>query len=412
MPVKQGIRVVLIDEAVERRSALDKLLAGIEEAAVVGESGYGPEAVTMVEQCHPEVAVLGMEEPIARPMRTMEALQLSFPDLSIIVVSSLSDRDHLRKAMLAGAKDYLVKPVSAGALEESLLTVYMAKKRYKTAKSDSDGAGVRQGDLVMVFGTKGGIGKTVLATNLAISLATNTKARVALVDLDLQMGNVATMLDMVPDRDIGDIARSIDGMRTEELQSMLVPHSSGVMVLPACRYVEDADGITEKQVRATLSMLARIYDYVIIDSPPHFEESVIGAMDLSTLVLLVSSVEVPCLKNTKLFLNVANSLQFSQDKLKLVLNNLNNSLKLQNSEVEKLLEYPVFWQVPYDTTVHKAVREGQPFVMTSPGARVSRSLNDLSRLISGANKPKNGLFGWLFRRTPESAASGTLLRRV
>jgi pilus assembly protein CpaE len=388
----QEIRVLIVDES-DGRAAIRKAI-GSGEIAVVGEAGFGTEAFTAAREHRPDVAIVGLEEPIARPHRTIEALSAGQGAPAIIVVSSLSGREHVRKAMLAGARDYLGKPIRSGELQQAIVAAHQAEQQRRRLAD----TGRQQGEIIAVFGAKGGIGKTTLAINLAAAIARETRQRVALVDIDTQLGDVAVMLDLVPERTIVHAAEMVDRLEPELVQTLLKEDATGVHVLAGPMRPEEGEAISGHHIRKVIEVMAKTYDYVVVDTAPHYNDAVIAALDAATMILLVSTPDVPALKNTKLTLALMRSWNYSEDKVKLVLNHAYSSNGVVSTEAAETLGYAVFWKIPHDPAVPAAVKVGRPVVETKPGSKVSQNVRALAQTICGLQASQRGLVDRLLRR--------------
>ncbi|MDE3077743.1 MAG: AAA family ATPase, partial [Chloroflexota bacterium] len=322
LPVNGAIRLMLVDDSTEERSQLKRLLLA-SEVVIGGESVLGTEAVATARELKPEVIVVAVEEPPARALRTIEALNVVVPEAPVVAISSLSDRENLRRAMLAGARDYLVRPVDADELERAVTGVCELERKRSALNEHLIESG-HVGEVITVFGAKGGVGRTTLATNVAVALALNYKQRVALMDLDLQLGDVALMLDIVPERTIADLVPVVDKLDPELMRGFLSVHASGLKVLPAPARPEDGEKVTSAHVRKILEVLARTYDYVVVDTPRQLNDNVIATLDLSSLVCLVASNQLTCLKSTRLCLGMMKSWRYTNDKVKLIMNQAHN----------------------------------------------------------------------------------------
>ena len=395
----EGIRLLLVDDRPAERMALRKLLALSQaNAMVIGETGLGGEAVTAAEGLDPDVILISLEEPLARPLRILEALAMG-GGAPIIAISSMGDRDCLRKAMRAGAKEYLVKPLSAEELGKTVESIFVAEQQRKSMLSSGQVGMKGQGEVITIFGAKGGTGKTTLSINLAVALSVETKRRVVLVDLNLEQGDVPIMLDMVPDHTIVDVVRIIDRLEADVdmIKRFLCQHSSGVEVLAAPRDVRSAEMIGQQHVAKIVELLAKSFDYVVIDTPPKLYGTVLTALELSSMILVVTSPEVPALKNTRIMLEMLKSQYSYSDKVKLVVNNAYMTDGVSHTEVGRVLDYPIFWKMPHDSLVVECIKLGKPCVQVKARGKIARNIIDLARTLAGMGKPQKKLFG-IFNR--------------
>ena len=388
---------VIIIEEPERRAELRKLVATA-QLTILDEAGYGSEAADLAREHHPDVAILSLEEPVARPLRTLEALTLLLPKLPIVVVSSLGDREHLRKAMQAGARDFLAKPLRAADLQAAVKGLLETDGRRRVAL-EAGGKSLAQGEVITVYSVKGGIGKTTVAVNLAAALARQTKQRVGVLDLDLQLGDTAVLLNFLPEYTVFDAASNAGRLDPELLQSYMRQDQSGIYVLPAPMRPEEGEEIGAEQVKQVLELMVKSFDYVVVDTPPQISDPVAAALDVSTLVLLVTTQEVLSLRRTKVALQMLRTWGYSEDKVKLVLNHAYRMNGASGKDIEAGLDYKIYWQIPNDTAVVAALKVGLPFVTAYPNAKATKAVVDLARAIGGAgNRSQPGVVNRLLRR--------------
>jgi pilus assembly protein CpaE len=390
------IRVLLIEETKER-GTLGKLLAG-GSVVVSAEAGYGPEAVSAAQSSQPDVIVIALDEPVARPLRTVEILTVAAAGAGIVVVSSTGDRDVMHKAVRAGARDYLVKPVGRDDLQRAVQEVHEAEQKRRRMGEPAHRDALHTGDLFVLFGAKGGIGKTTLSVNLATAIANETKQRVALVDLDVQMGDVALMLNVVPERSIADAATNADRLEAEFLESLVYPDSSGVRVLAAPLSPEDSVDITSTQIGQVIDTLTHTFDYVVVDTSPTLNDLNLVAIEKATLTLVITAPELPSIKRTKISLNLLlKTWNYQEERVKLVVNHPYPQNGLLPRDIESTLDYPIFWKLPYDPSVGHAIKTGRPVVELDPRSRYSRNVVELARGLCGLTVPQIGLFTRLLK---------------
>ena len=392
------ISILLVDDSPDSRVTLKRLLtaAGF---AVAGEAGTGTEGVGLVRETRPDLVVVSLEEPVARPLKSIEALTIAAPTTPVVVVSSLADKEYLRRAMVAGARDFVGYPLTQEELAKTITTIVEVDGKRKALSMDVLENGQR-GELITVFSGKGGVGKSTLATNLAVAMAIEAKQkqRVAIVDFDLLLGDVAIMLDVTPERTVSDLVPMVDKLDPDLLRSFLHVHSSGVKVLCAPTRVEDGEALNPERVRRILDVMIRTFDYVVVDLPRAFDDRVVTALDMANLVLLVTNYDVPCLKSTKVVLDTLRSWRYSEDKLKLIINHANRTNGLGPGEAEGALDYPIFWKVPSDFTVAGTSNQGKPFVQGQPMTKIAQNVSSLGATLMGASSQGKGLLSRLLER--------------
>lgn len=398
MAAAQQISILLVDDAPESRVTLKRLLSagGLH---IAGEAGTGTEAVGMVRDTHPDAVVISLEEPVARPLKSIEALAIAAPEVPVVVVSSLVEKDYLRRAMVAGARDFVGHPLTQDELTRTITTVVEVDRKRRSLSQDVLENGQR-GELLTIFSGKGGVGKTTLATNLAVamSIEAKQKQRVAIVDFDVLLGDVAIMLDVTPERTVADLVPLIEKLDPELLRSFLHVHSSGVKVLCAPTRVEDSEALNPDRIRRILDVLARTFDYVVVDLPRTFDDRVVTALDMASTILLVANYDVPTLKSTKVALDTLRSWRYSEDKLKLVVNHANRTNGFAPGEAEGALDYPVYWKVPSDFAVAATSNHGKPFVQGQPTSKIAQNVAGLAANLMGAHAQGKGLLSRLLER--------------
>src|SRR3954470_16064773 len=258
--------------------------------------------------------------------------------------------------------------------------------------------GERQGQVFMVFSPKGGVGKTTMAVNLSIALA-RTNAEVCVVDLDLAFGDVAITMQLIPEHTITEAAASEDDMDFTLLDKLLTRHESGLTILAAPTHPEGRDLITASLARRVIQTLRRHFDFVVIDTPPGFDDQVLGAFDETDECIIVATLDVPTIKDTKVAIETLDLLQIVRNNRHLVLNRADEEVGLSQANVEEILGMKVSVSLPSALAVASSTNHGQPIVLSKPDHPVSKAITGLALRLAGeaANaKPdtaKRGLFG-------------------
>jgi pilus assembly protein CpaE len=357
---------------------------------VVGDAGYGIEAITVANENTPDVFLVSVEEPVARALQTMESLGDAIPDVPLVVYSSLADAASVRRAMVSGARDYLIKPLKPEDLSRAIYGVLEQEEKRRLRSSGERPEAAARGTIITIFGAKGGIGKTTISTNLATALVRGTGSTVTLVDMDTRFGDVAIMMDVAVEQSIADLARRIDEIDRDTVRDYLVRHHSGVQILPAPLHPTEWRNVTPAQISKIIDLLAQTHDYVVIDTPGTFNEIVAATLEVASIILLVTSMDIASIKDTALALEMLQSASVSEDKVKLMVNHSTAANTLREEDVERVLEYKVFWCIPHDLNVATSTQLGQPVIITKPFARVSRSISDLAAALSGTSPEKRG----------------------
>ena len=338
------------------------------------------------------VVVFGPSYADSTGLKEIQLLHRRRPDLgSILTVEELST-DTLRQALRVGVRDVVALPAEGAQIREAIEqvadTIPLAPAAPGTAVAEPAAA---PGRLISVFSTKGGAGKSVIASNLAIVLARHSDRPVALVDADLQFGDVAVMLKLTPQHTIVDAVTAIHRLDAQLLQQLLVQHpASGLLVLPAPVEPALADQVTASDMVKIVEILQTFCSYVVVDTPAHFNDVVLALLEGSDDILLISGMDIPNIKNVKLGLQTLRLLNIPVSKLKLVLNRANSKVKLDVGEVERTLQIKADSLVPSDIIVPQSVNKGVPAVLDAPRSGVAKSMEQLAELFMVGAEAKRG----------------------
>jgi pilus assembly protein CpaE len=400
------VNILIVDDNDKTRAKLvDQLRYA--DIRIVGESSFGAAASSWSSYLGVDVVIVAIDEPIARALKTVELLTTGTPSWPVIAVSTLNDRELMRKAMLAGARDYMILPAPGDDLRKSVIRVYHREHERRRAAGDHDRR-TGFGTIITVFGVKGGIGKTTTAVNVAAGIAQGTKHHVALVDADLQFGDCAVMLDVVPERTIAEAVAEVDPATPHLIDSYLMDHASHLSLLAAPMNPSAADQVTPEDVGKVLRSLAATKDFVIVDTSPQIDAVTALAIDLSSIVLIMVTPEITCVRRTAAALALLQDAGYSQDKIKLLVNRAGKRTEVPNKELVAALGYPIYAEIPDDRGIAQSITNGMPVVMSGKKSPAGRAYLELGRRLAGVpGKQRRGLFGgWRSRRghDAESAA--------
>ena len=381
--------IIVVDPDIDARTDTAHMLEAA-DLSVVGESDYGIDAVTMANERPPDVFLVTMEEPVARAIQTIEMLVSAAPQAATIVVSSLADAGSVRSAMVAGARDYLIKPLKPEDVTRAVYGVLEQEERRRQQAEGELSETAARGTIITIFGAKGGIGKTTVATNLATSLVRITNSNVCLVDMDTRFGDVAIMMDVAVEHSIADLALRIDELDRESIKDALTEHHTGVAILPAPLHPTEWRNLTPQHIERIVDLLAQGHDYIVIDTPGTFNEIIAATLELADIILLMTSMDIASIKDTALALEMLRAANVSEDKVKLIINHSTSANTLREEDVERVLEYEVTWRIPHDYNVANSNQLGIPIVIAKPYARVSRAVTEMAHALSGTPQERKG----------------------
>lgn len=346
----------------------------VKEVEVMGtETAWdGVERATAAGQ--PDAVMFGPGWPKGRVLERFKELRRRFPTIAGIMVTAEYSTDLRRLASEAGFSGVYGIPLDSTELLVCLKNIVAVGGRRgdKTPK---------KGQVITIFSTKGGVGKTVVATNLAVSLSELTKSTVALVDLDLQFGDVGVMLKLMPKHTLYDLV-GLESVDIGQIKGFMTKYSERLDVFVAPLQPELGDLVTPETIKPLFGWLRQAYDYIVIDTPPSFNDNVLAALDETDRLYLVSALDLPSIKNIKLCLQTLKLLDFDREKVDLALNRVEKNIGLTPVEVEAVFKEEISIQIPSDPAVAIAVNKGMPVVLESPKALASKVLIKMSEELA------------------------------
>ncbi|MCG3208748.1 MAG: Chemotaxis response regulator protein-glutamate methylesterase [Anaerolineae bacterium] len=387
------IRLLLVDDIPETRENLRKLLFFESDIEVVGAATNGEEGIQMAVELQPDIVLMDINMPGVDGITASERISLQVPFTQIIMMSVQGEADYLRRSMLAGAREFLIKPFSSDELVSSIRRVYQlgASRRQAmpaTTKMPAGKGGVAEpmprkiGRVVSVFSAKGGVGCSTIAVNLAIALQQNVAIKVAVLDTSLQFGDVGVLLNLYASRTIADLASNVDELDDELIADVFIAHSSGIKAMLAPPRPEVADTVTPSLVSEVLRRLKTMFDVVIVDTGSMLDDVVLNVLDLSDKIIVVTTPEIPAIKDAKLFFEVTEALEYERERIMFVLNKADKRINIRAEDIEANIKYAIHGQLPLDErTVTTAVNQGVPYVLGSKNSPLAQATVQLGKRL-------------------------------
>lgn len=375
------INVLLISK-MERNIGILRRMIDDEEIFIIGDTPGGSLALDRIENTSPDIIIMTLGAGDTDVLSLAERIILHRPRTFVILVAEHLDVDMMQNAIKIGCHNIIELPTSPKEFADYIKSVYNNETIRLKSLNEKENL-LWSSTVISVFGAKGGLGKTTISANLAVKLAEKRK-KVALIDLDLQFGDIHIFMDIEPKDTITELFQEVITPNIDSVRSYMTVHSSGVHVLCAPKSPEYAELISADKVLSLLSLLRTYYDYVIIDTAPSFSEVNMIAIESSSLIFFVTGLDISILKNSKLSVSLLESLQ-QTDKVRVIVNRAVDTNSITVSDVQKIIGYPIWAKIPSDYKVAvNALNRGIPFVSGAPNSKLSQSITELVNiLISG-----------------------------
>jgi pilus assembly protein CpaE len=393
----EKIRVIIVDDIAETRENIRKLLQFESDIEVVGVARTGREGIDLAKEISPDVVLMDINMPDMDGITATETIRKKVPFSQIVILSVQGDPNYMRRAMLAGARDFLTKPPM---VDELISAIRRAGKMAHDEKEKSSsqfqsqgpatgiaGAGTAaapKGDVIIVYSPKGGVGCTTVATNLAVALH-NDETPTVIVDGNLQFGDVAVLLNERSRNSVIDLAPRADELDPEVVENVLITHAdSGVKILTAPSRPEYAENVSGDQFNKIINYLRQLYSYVIVDTSSSLTDVVLSAMDSSNLVILIVTQDIPSINNSRLFLDLADVLDINRNNVIFIMNRYDKRIAITPEKVGENLRQDIVAVLPTDEkAVVPSVNRGVPFVLNKKGrsSQITKAIFELAEIV-------------------------------
>jgi pilus assembly protein CpaE len=372
------LRLAIVDPNDAHRESLKRMLLGLDMCWLEAESSRYEFFADIVGQTHPEIGVIGIDSDPTKALQLIHNLREASPECSILVVSGSTDGQLILKAMRAGAKEFLTQPVG---IEELVL----ALERIGSHRGGGARGRSRTCKMLAVAGAAGGVGSTSLAVNLGCVLASHESNTVALIDLDLSLGDADVFLDTIPDYTIVDVVQNISRLDFQLLKRSMTKHSSGLYLLPRPVQLQDISLVTPDDLQRVFGLLKATFSHVIIDLSKAYNRIDMTALQAANEVLLVTQLDLPCLRNVVRLMMSFDAVEGLKDKVKIIANRIgleNGHISLKKAT--ETIGRDIFWRLPNDYRVMVEMRNnGVPLVVQAPRAAITQAIAMLAEELSG-----------------------------
>ena len=403
------IRVLIVDDIAETRENVRKLLQFESDIEVVGTARTGREGIQLSLEANPDVVLMDINMPDIDGITATETIRAQSPHIQVVILSVQSDQNYMRRAMLAGARDFLTKPPMGDELISAIkrageMAHVEREKGAKQQMSMAAAAGpgglggfqqATRGKIVLVYSPKGGTGCTTIAVNLAIAL-NNEDTRSVLIDGNLQFGDIAIFVNEQGKNTIVDIAPRVDDLDGEIVDDILIKHeASGIRILAAPQRPEMAEKVSSDQFVKVLQFMQKIYSYVVIDTSSILTDVILSAIDMSDVVVLITTQEIPAIKNSRLILDLLTTMGIGKERIIFAMNRYDRRFAITPERVGENLKHEIAVAIPLDEkTAINAVNRGVPFMLDNRSQPIGKGIFSLAetvraRLISLENENEN-----------------------
>jgi len=395
------LRLAIVDPVDTTRNALKTMLLGMDTVWLEAECSRYEFFADVISQTHPDIGIVVLDNNINKGLDLVEKLGQASPDCAILVISASTEGSVILQAMRAGAKEFLTQPVKLQDILDALGRI--SEKKFGKGENKARGSTV-----IAVAGATGGVGTTSIAVNLGCALAKDPKKSAALIDLDLCLGDADVFLDAIPDFTLVDVAQNVSRLDFSLLKRSLTKHSSGLYLLPRPVQMEDMALITPDDLQRVIGLMKATFSHLVIDLSKGYTANDMVALHMANHILLVTQLDLPCLRNIVRLLTSFKENKELSDKVKIVVNRAGlDTGAITLKKAQETIGREIFWQVPNDYRTMIEVRNnGVPLVEQAPKANVTMSIVSLAEALSGEKKEepaaeaapeakaaKSGLFG-------------------
>ena len=372
-----ALRVALVDPNDQSRESLKQLLEMIGEILVEADCSRYELFVSLVEQTQPDIAIINLDSDIDKSLLVIQQLNLEAPNISILVTSETSDGQLILKVMRAGAEEYLTLPIHQDELSSALARL---RRHRPMAESEQQ----RDCEVITLAGANGGVGTTSIAVNLGCCLAEKPQNSVAILDLDLALGDADVFLDLIPEYTLADVVQNVSRLDIDLLRKSMTKHHTGLFLLPRPVDLVEAEFISEESIKHVIDLMKESFTHLIIDVSKSYNELDKVAMEAANRVLLITQLDLPCLRNSVRMLMNFDESDAVKDKVDIVVNRTGfEAGQISLRKAKETLNREIYFQIPNDfRTMVDGRNNGVPLITQSPKAGITQAFRRLVDQLS------------------------------
>ena len=386
--------VVVVDDTDESREMILRMLQFDSNIEVIGTAKTGIEAIEVAQKLKPDVMIMDINMPDMDGITATETIRKKVPFVQVVILSVQSDANYMRRAMLAGARDFLTKPPLIDELTSAIRRAgaMAQEERSKTALTfgstgplQSTASGFNSttsGKIIVIYSPKGGCGTTTITTNLAVSLKESSN-KVAIVDSNLMFGDVAVFFNEHGKNNALDLIDRVDDLDTEIISDVMVKNkATGIDILAAPNQSQFVDVGIGESFSKILEFLRGMYDFILVDTTSYLTEVVQSCLDVADYIVLVTIQDIPAIKNTNQFLSLADASGIGRDRIIFVMNRYDRRISISPERIGESLKQPIIGSIPYeDRAISYSVNRGIPFMIDNKGIPAAKAISALAEYI-------------------------------
>jgi pilus assembly protein CpaE len=400
--MKSVVRLALVDPKDSSRASLKNLLLGIDAVWLEAECSSYDYFLDVIAQTQPDIALIAIDSEPTKGLDLVAQISTNLPNCAALVISSAQEGSLILRAMRNGAREFLAHPLK---LDDFLAAL---DRIQQTQINRNEEGRARASQVITIAGVSGGVGCTAVAVNLACMLAQSPRNNVAVIDLDLALGDADVWLDIIPDYTIQDVADNISRLDYALLKRSLTKHASGAYLLPRPVQMDERPAISPDELRRVIALLKATFTHLILDVSKSFGPLDLAAMEVSDSVLLITQLDLPCLRNVVRLTQFFDTRDGLTEKIKILVNRM--GLQDANISLSKALETigrEIYAQLPNEyVAMVESRNNGVPLLTHAPKARITKGLEQLAQQLDQNTepdekkpaeqpKPKKGLFSFL-----------------
>jgi pilus assembly protein CpaE len=390
------IRILIVDDIAESRDNVAKLLRFEPDVEVVGMADNGEQALDLCERLDPNIVLMDVNMPGMDGITATTRITSRFPNTAVIMMSVQNEPEYLRRSMTAGAREFLAKPFSLDELIDSIRKVSLLQQQTRRIVTDvpvhhqmhAGPSRNHKAKIISTFSLKGGVGRTMLAANLAVAIRNRyPEKEVAVIDGNLLHGDLGVVMNATEQKSISDIVRNFHNLDRDLVTDILITHSSGVKLLTAPPDAQSGEQVNGEHIRQVLQHMTNMFDYIIIDTRPSFDEVTLSLLDHSDKILVLLTLELTAIKGAKQYLELGDLLGYDSDRISLVINRATLQAGIPVDDVGASLKGEILARLPDEPLlVMRAVNEGVPVVQSAPASGIAYEINRLAQALARSDE--------------------------